>query len=196
MKTRVLTTRALNRALLARQLLLRRTRSLGAFGPATVADVRAWSGVPRLQDVVERLRPRLRVFQDEQGRELFDLADAPRPHPDTPAPPRFLPYYDNVLLGHDDRSRVGAERYGARLYQSDGLLVGPLLLDGFLGGRWKVMQAGGQATLLVEHFGRLTRQDRLALAEEGARLLEFACAGAKHEVRIDPAPARPGGDPR
>jgi hypothetical protein len=159
-------------------------RYLAGFGPATVADVRAWSGLPRLAEVVERLRPRLRVFRDEQERELFDLRGAPRPPADAPAPPRLLPFYDNIALGHADRRRIVAERDGARLFQTEGLLVGPVLLDGFIGGRWKVKEESATARLLIEPFRRLKRAERAALEEEGARLLGFAVASSGRRVEI------------
>ncbi len=112
-------------------------RYLGAFGPATVADVSSWSRLTGMREVVERLRPRLRVFRDDRGRELFDLPDAPRPDPDTPAPSRFLPEYDNVLLSHADRSRfVRDERQGQPWTAP--IIHGTVLHDGTVAGTWHI----------------------------------------------------------
>jgi hypothetical protein len=93
-------------------------------------DVQTWSGLTRLREVTERLRPGLRTFRSEAGRELFDLPDAPRPDPDTPAPVRFLPQFDNVALSHADRSHLSAGA-GAR-WPTDLLHWSPVLVDGFL----------------------------------------------------------------
>jgi hypothetical protein len=160
-------------------------RYLAAFGPATVADAQAWSGLTRLAAVAERLRPRLRAFRDERGRELLDLPDAPRPGPDAPAPPRFLPEWDNALLSFADRTRIVAEAHRARLFSTNGVIPGTVLVDGFVRATWRIGRARGVATLRVEPFARLARRDRAAVAEEGERLLAFAAGEASaHEVRF------------
>jgi hypothetical protein len=123
---------------------------------------------------MERLRPRLRVFRDEAGRELFDLPDAPRPDPDTPAPPRFLPEYDNVFLSHDDRARIVSDEHRKRFTTVNGVGPGTFLIDGFMSGAWRITQARATATLLLDPLEPLATADRNALAEEGERLLAFA----------------------
>ena len=148
-------------------------RYLAAFGPAGTADMRTWSGLSGLRAVVERLRPSLRTFHDEKGRELFDLPDAPRPDPDTPAPTRFLPEYDNVMLSHADRGRVTGGVSGVQMPEGRAGVLGSLLVDGFFGGMWRITRRRGLAVLRIEHRGGISRGQREDLAEEGARLLAF-----------------------
>jgi winged helix DNA-binding protein len=160
-------------------------RYLGAFGPASVADVAAWSGLTGFREVVERLRPRLRTFRDPGGRELFDLPDAPRPDPETPAPPRFLPEYDNLLLSHADRSRFASEEH--RRAWATGRIEGSVLHDGFGIATWWLDRdpAAGRTTLVVDHIVPLTKPAEAAIEAEGRRLLEFLdAAGADHDVRF------------
>src|SRR5918994_1656072 len=146
-------------------------RYLRAFGPATVADARAWSGLGSLREVFERLRPRLVTFRDERGRELFDVPGAPLPDPETPAPPRFLPAFDNALLSHDDRARIISDEH-RKLLVRDRMMRG-VLLDGFACATWKSERSRGKSTLAIEPFETLSEGDRGALAEEGERLLRF-----------------------
>jgi hypothetical protein len=159
-------------------------RYLKAFGPATTRDMELWSGLQGCKEVVARLRPRLRVFRSEKGAELFDLPRAPLPHPDTPAPPRFLPDYDNVFLGHADRGRIVDEEQ--RLRHRSGLEIRtcPLLLDGFIAGTWRIERKRSGATLLIAPWKKLARKDAAALAGEGARLLEFAAPEDRHDLRF------------
>ncbi len=159
-------------------------RYLAAFGPATAKDVQAWSGLTRMRAVVEGLRPRLRVLRDRDGRELFDLPDAPRPDPETPAPVRFLALLDNVLVSYDDRSRVVADHRRPHL-----VVEPPLTVDGFVHGLWRIERSrrGGPAVLDVRLFAPLTPAQEEAVTEEGARLLRFAAADAEgHDIRLRP----------
>jgi len=153
------------------------TRYLAAFGPATIADLGAWSGLTRLGPIVEALRPDLVTDRDENGRELFDVPVAPRPDPDTPAPPRFLPEYDNVLLGHADRSRIIPAGRAIPLPPGNGASMGTILVDGMYAGTWRIARASDRATLTIESFQALASADREALEVEGARLLGFVADG-------------------
>ena len=154
-------------------------RYLAAFGPATVKDVQQWCGLTRLRDVVERLRPRLATFRDEAGNELFDLPDAPRPDPDTPAPVRFLPEYDNLFVSHADRSRIISETDLKTLRATERLVRGSVLVDGFFRGLWQIRRQRGVATLHIESYAPLSNHDRDTVAEEGGHLLTFAASNAK-----------------
>jgi hypothetical protein len=140
-------------------------RYLAAYGPAASADIRAWSGLAGLRESVQRLRPQLRTFRDARGRELLDVLDAPLPDPETPAPPRFLPAFDNAVLAFDDRSRIidqehrGLSVAGARF----------LLVDGRVAGTWTI----ASETLQITPLRPLTSAERDAVVVEGEALLAF-----------------------
>ncbi|MBA3643267.1 MAG: winged helix DNA-binding domain-containing protein [Chloroflexia bacterium] len=157
-------------------------RYLAAFGPATVLDIQAWSGLTGLRPIVERLRPRLQIFRDEAGKELFDLPDAPRPDPETPAPARFLPVYDNLLVSHADRRRIISEINRKRIASRNGQVPGTVLIDGFVRGTWAIARHRGRATLRITLFAPIAPSDRDALAAEGTRLLAFAAADATSQA--------------
>jgi hypothetical protein len=159
-------------------------RYLAAFGPATVADIRTWSRLTGLREVVARLRPRLRRFQDERGRELFDLPDVPLPDPETPAPPRFLPEYDNVMLSHTDRDRIVSGNRFLPMPAGKGPL-GALLVDGFLRAMWRIIREQDKARLVIELGGPLTKEEQTAVVDEGARLLAFVAGDTRnHDVEL------------
>jgi hypothetical protein len=169
----------------AYDLLVR--RHLGAFGPATVGDIAAWSSVrvPQLRAALERLKGVTRL-SDERGRELYDLERAPRPPEDAPAPVRFLARFDAAILGHaaPERTRILPEAFRKRVIFS--AEVWPtFLVDGFVAGRWRIAATARQAIVELEPFAQLSRADRAALVEEGERLARFAAPGAPtHGARV------------
>jgi len=165
-----------------RELVL---RYLGAFGPATVTDLQTWSGLGKLKDALEKLKPELVVYRDDHKRELLDLPGAPLPDADTPAPERFLPEFDNLLLSHTKRTRVIADAHRKQVYLPGLRVAATILVDGFVRGVWKVETVKRAATLLIEPLEPLTPANRAALAEEGERLVRFVEPEAKsHAVRF------------
>jgi hypothetical protein len=156
----------------ARAEILR--RYLAAFGPASRKDIDTWSmmRMPQIRLALERLEP-LRRFRDEHGRELLDLPRAPLPGPETPAPVRFLPKWDNVLLAHADRTRVISDAYRKAIVGMNGDIAQTFLVDGFVAGAWRMEQG----RVVIEPFERLSRPVRRELADEAGRLEAFLADG-------------------
>jgi hypothetical protein len=170
-----------DRAAALEQLVL---RYLAAYGPATVNDIQAWSGLSRLREVTDRLGARLRPFTGPDGARLLDLADATRPDPDVPAPPRFLPGYDNLLLSFAERRRVIPHDRPVPLPPGNGATTGTLLVDGLWRADWTITRGRDRAVLHVAPFGPLGHVQADAVVAEGRRLLEFAAPAAAHDVRF------------
>ncbi len=161
-------------------------RYLAAFGPATIMDAQAWCGLTRLNSVFERLRPNLAAFHDERGKEVFDLPNGPRPHPETPAPPRFLYDYDNVLLSHADRSRMFHPHPYRQIETRTNESISAFTIDGVVSGFWRLARERDSAWLSLRPIVRFARVDEVALIEEGQRLLALLAAdAASHDVRFD-----------
>jgi hypothetical protein len=156
-------------------------RYLRAYGPAASADLRAWCGLSGLPAVVARLRPRLRSWRDERGRELLDVPDAPLPDPGEPAPVRFLPAFDNAVLGYDDRSRIIADEHrglsvtGARF----------VLVDGSVAATWtSTDRDDGGADVTVRPLRPLTAAERDEVEAEGTALAAFLGDGVPGRVTV------------
>jgi len=163
------------------------TRYLGAFGPASLADIAQFAGQvpPRIRPVLEQLAPSLRRFKDEQGRALFDLPRAPRPDADTKAPVRFLPRYDELLIGYKHRDRVIAAKHRAAVYAKNALIEAVFLIDGMAAGTWALVTTKTDAVLNIRPFGAFPRAFRAAAIEEGEALARFIGLDAKtHGARI------------
>jgi hypothetical protein len=145
-------------------------RYLRVFGPASTSDIRTWSWLTGVREIIAPLRPRLRTYRDERGRELLDVEDGVIADPDLPAPVRFLPQFDNVFLSHDDRSRInGAMRWGLEFGWK-----GVLLVDGGINGAWRVRREKGQPATMTIELGRdLTSPERQDLEGEADALARF-----------------------
>ena len=157
-------------------------RYLAAFGPATPRDAQVWSGLQSLRAAFEELRPELVTFRDERKRELFDLPEAPRPGEDAPAPVRFLPEFDNLVLAHDDRTRVIADEHRSKVVLKNLQVRATFLVDGFVAGIWKVERKKKAATLILEPFGKLAKKITADLEREGEALIRFLEPDAEFSV--------------
>ncbi|WIX97993.1 winged helix DNA-binding domain-containing protein [Amycolatopsis mongoliensis] len=151
-------------------------RYLAAFGPAATADLRAWCGLAGLPAAVKAVREDLVAFRDERGRELLDLPDAPRPGPDTPAPVRFLPAFDNAILGYDDRTRIIDDAHRGLSVAGERVV----LVDGRVSATWTV----AAETVVVRPLRRLTKPERREVAEEGSALAAFLSDGESDRARV------------
>jgi hypothetical protein len=156
-------------------------RYLKAFGPAATADIRAWSGLAGLPAAVKAIKPQLQTFKDERGRELLDLPDAPRPDPDTPAPTRFLPAFDNALLGYDDRGRIVDDQH--RNLSVAGERV--VLVDGRVAATW----TAADGKVAVTPLRPFNRKEKAAVQEEADRLADFLTRPETPVAATGPGPS-------
>lgn len=161
-------------------------RYLAAFGPATVADMQAWSGLTGMRSVVAGMRDELVVFRNERGQELLDLPDAPLPDAGTPAPVRFLPGFDNVLLSHKDRTRIVSEDRRVAIGSRNGLFDATYLVDGVVAGTWSVETTKETATLIVRPFETHADDILDALEDEAFGLMCLLAEGRERMIRFAP----------
>ncbi len=162
-------------------------RYLAAYGPASVADFSTFTRLTGLREVVERNRDQLRVFASATGVELIDLPDAPRPPADTPAPVRFLPEYDNLLLSHAVRTRFGSDE-SRRFADAVGPVKGTVLVDGTVQAVWHPEPIGGPkgpTRIVVEHLP-LSSSDQSEVEDEAARFVMFRYGDGDHDVQRRP----------
>jgi hypothetical protein len=152
-------------------------RYLDAFGPATPADFQTWSGLPGAKAVFEAAE--LERFEDGTGRTLYDVPKAPRPDPDTPAPVRFLPEFDNLLLAHAKRERVIGDAYRPAVFTKNLRVKATYLVDGHVAGLWTAEKKRAVATLTLTPFEPVAKRVTTALEREGEALLRFLEPDAK-----------------
>ena len=159
-------------------------RYLAAFGPATVMDFQTWAGMTGLKSQLAPALKELACYHSEDGVELFDLPEAPILEAERPAPIRFLPEYDNILIAHKDRRRILPEALRKRVFVSAGRVLGTVLINGFVGAIWKVQRDRQGASLQITLFERQSEDVRAAIESEGLNLLKFICDGEDLSLRV------------
>lgn len=152
-------------------------RYLAAFGPATPADFQTWSGLPGAKAIFDKLE--LDQLKDEAGKTLYDVPEAPRPDPATPAPVRFLPEFDNLLLAHAKRERIIADEHRPAVFTKNLRVKSTYTVDGLVAGLWSTEVKRGVATLTLTPFGRTLKKTAAELEREGSALLRFLEPDAK-----------------
>lgn len=166
-------------------------RYLAAYGPATAKDCQLWSGLTRLAEVFDRMRSELVVLTDADGRDVFDLPEAPRPGSDVEAPVRLLYDFDNVLLAHADRSRLASAGHRSVAVTRNGLPPAAVLIDGFAAGQWRIERTKANARLTATPHERFTAAQAAAIEAEALALLGFTDADADtHDVEVHRHPAK------
>lgn len=160
-------------------------RYLAAFGPADVMDFQTWTGMTRLKSPLNATLDALVAYRDEGGRLIYDLPGLPIVDEETPAPIRFLPEYDNILIAHKDRGRILPEAYRKKVFVSAGRVLGSVVIDGFIGAIWKVERDKNRATLRVTLFETQTDEVLDTIEMEGLALVRFIDEDAEsHRVEF------------
>lgn len=154
-------------------------RYLAAFGPASVMDFQTWTGMTSLKSQLAATLTELVEYRDEAGKACFDLPELRIENADAPAPIRFLPEYDNILIAHKDRGRILPEAHRKKVFVSAGRVLGSVTIDGFVGAIWRVRRDKARATLLVSLFEAQTDGVKAAIESEGLALLRFIAEDAE-----------------
>jgi hypothetical protein len=146
---------------------------LAAYGPASIMDFQFWTGLTNLKNVIKPLTKYLVRYEDENGKELLDLPDKPLADENTPAPVRFMPEYDNLVIAHKDRTRILADEDYKKVFLSAARVLSTVLVDGFVAGTWTIQREKKAATLTISPFRPFDEATCKALTEEGERLVRF-----------------------
>jgi winged helix DNA-binding protein len=156
-------------------------RCIAAFGPVSLADIVKFAGqvAPRIRPALDALAPKLRLFKDEAGRNLYDLPTGPRPRPETRAPVRFLPRYDEMVIAYQLRDRIVSPRFRSALYAKNGIIEAAVLVDGMVAATWAIARTKDEAVLEIHPLTRIVASDRAETTAEGERLVRFAAPEAR-----------------